>query len=410
MPKRGAPLSNTASGAARRFSATLALLLLSGAMAAVAAAPAAAPEAASELAAVRQQCIAAAADEQRREQVIRLLAHAGDLVGSDLAGRRRGLAETRQEQAQLLGELERVALHPPDRFVNLPPAPLDRVRGELLRQAIAPALRSEAAALAAATQRIAALEKEIAGRRKELAAARDALASDRAHLTQLTQRRLTLEHQLLPENIGDAAPLARLGHQAKDVDDLIKRADTEADRRDRELLARARKPARQSSVPLTAAAADPTLPADLRSFDPPASRLTAPVAGGVSRAFGAADPADQNAPASNGISFDTTPGATVVAPFDGRVTYAATFGTFGLVLIIRHRGLYHSLLAGLGRVDVRVDDWVLAGEPVGAMPDKPGVGFYLELRREGRPVDPQPWLAAREAERGGRGGDQKVSE
>lgn len=358
----------------------------------------------------RQQCIAAAADVQRRELVAALLGHAIDLMGSDLAGRRRGLAETRQEQAQLLGELERVALHPPDRFVTLPQAPLDRVRGELLRQAIAPALRTEARALAGAIQRIAALKTEIAARQKELAAAHDVLSGGRAHLGELTQRRLVLEHQLLPESIGDAAALARLGHVAKDVDDLIKRADAEQDRRDRALLSRAKKMAREAAAPSTAPPADPTRPADLRSFDPPSSRLTAPVAGTVSRAFGAADPADNTAPASTGVTFDATPGATVVAPFDGRVIYAAPFGALGLVLIIRHGDLYHSLLAGLDRVDVRVDDWILAGEPVGAMPDKSGLGFYFELRRDGRPVDPQPWLAARDAERGGRSGDQKVSE
>lgn len=385
-------------------------LLLSAATAALAAAPDAAPDAAIELASVRQQSIAAAADAQRREQVAALLGHAVELVDSDLAGRRRGLAETRKEQAQLMGELERVALHPPDGFVTLPAAPLDRVRGEMLRQAIAPALRTEARALSDAIQRIAALKKEIAARQKELAAARDTLTSGRAHLAELTQRQLVLEHQLRPADIGDAAPLAKLGHEAKDIDDLIKRADVEADRRDRELLARAHKTARKSAAPQTAAAADPTRPANLRSFDPPASQLKPPVLGNLSRAFGAADPDDKTAPASTGVTLDTAPGATVVAPFDGRITYAAPFGAFGLVLIIRHGDLYHSLLAGLGRVDVRIDDWVLAGEPVGAMPDKPGVGVYLELRREGRPVDPQPWLAVRDDERGGRIGDQKVSE
>jgi septal ring factor EnvC (AmiA/AmiB activator) len=409
LPQKGAPLSSTASGVHRQIAAALALLLFA-ATAAAAAPLDTAPPAASDLAAVRQQGIAAAADVQRREQVAASLGHAIDLLGSDLAGRRRGLADTRTEQALLLGELERVALHPPDRFIALPQEPLDRARGELLRQAIVPALRTEAQALAAAFARIAALTQEIAARQKELSAARDALATARAHLANLAQRRLVLEHQLLPQNIGDAAPLARLGRDAKDVGDLIKRADAEEDRRDRELLARARKAARKSSLPLAAAAADPTRPTDLHSFDPPASRLTPPVAGSLRRAFGAADPADNAAAASSGLSFDATPGATVVAPFDGRVSYAAPFGTFGLILIIRHGGLYHSLLAGLGRVDVRIDDWVLAGEPVGAMPDKPGVGFYLELRREGRPVDPQPWLAARDAERGGHDGDQKVSE
>src|SRR2546427_9486920 len=55
---------------------------------------------------------------------------------------------------------------------------------------------------------------------------------------------------------------------------------------------------------------------------------------------------------------DAGGGAVVVAPFDGRVIYAGPFGSVGLVLIIRHADLYHSLLAGLARTDVRIDDWV----------------------------------------------------
>jgi septal ring factor EnvC (AmiA/AmiB activator) len=39
---------------------------------------------------------------------------------------------------------------------------------------------------------------------------------------------------------------------------------------------------------------------------------------------------------------------------------------------------------------------VAAGEPVGST-EVPGTGtpkFYLELRRNGQPIDPLPWLAA----------------
>jgi len=83
----------------------------------------------------------------------------------------------------------------------------------------------------------------------------------------------------------------------------------------------------------------------------------------------------------------------------------------GLILIIGHGDGYHSLLAGLGRAEVSVGQWVLAGEPVGVMPDaaEPGSDgvFYFELRRDGRPVDPQPWLAKRDdtTERGDKLGD-----
>ena len=136
-----------------------------------------------------------------------------------------------------------------------------------------------------------------------------------------------------------------------------------------------------------------------------------PVSAAIVRPFGAAEPG--KAP-SQGLDLAATTGGEVVAPFDGRVTYAGPFRTLGVVLIIRHGGGYHSLLAGLGRVDVGFDQWVVAGEPVGAMPEAGDTTsttpLNFELRRDGRPVDPQRWVAARDAGRDPQNGNQKVRE
>ena len=77
--------------------------------------------------------------------------------------------------------------------------------------------------------------------------------------------------------------------------------------------------------------------------------------------------------------------------------FAGPFRGYGQLLIIEHGGGYHVLLAGLSRVDGTVGDEVLEGEPVGVMGSPPGLKpkLYFELRRNGRPVNPLPWLAAR---------------
>ena len=50
----------------------------------------------------------------------------------------------------------------------------------------------------------------------------------------------------------------------------------------------------------------------------------------------------------------------------------------------------------MDRSDAKPGDWVLAGEPVGAMPDlaaaASGTVLKFELRRDGNPVDPFPSL------------------
>jgi murein hydrolase activator len=71
-----------------------------------------------------------------------------------------------------------------------------------------------------------------------------------------------------------------------------------------------------------------------------------------------------------------------------------------LLLIVDCGGGYHGVLAGFDKLDVKVGQQVVAGEPVGVMPTwEPGSSgnrpaLYVELRQDGKPVNPAPWLKA----------------
>jgi len=97
-----------------------------------------------------------------------------------------------------------------------------------------------------------------------------------------------------------------------------------------------------------------------------------------------------------GLTFAAPRDATVVAPWDGVVAFAGFFRGYGLILILEHGDGYHSLIAGLGRLDVALGQPVSAGEPVAQAGAAEGgtPAVYLELRRNGQPIDPMPWLAA----------------
>jgi septal ring factor EnvC (AmiA/AmiB activator) len=133
-------------------------------------------------------------------------------------------------------------------------------------------------------------------------------------------------------------------------------------------------------------------PANVRPFPTLPASLFPPVSGQLVGRFGAPDPAAGST--AKGILLQTRPGATVVAPFDGQVLFRGPFRSYGEILIIQHDGGYHSLLAGLARSDAVVGQWVLAGEPVGVMgPSQDGnPKLYMELRHDGHPIDPVPWL------------------
>jgi septal ring factor EnvC (AmiA/AmiB activator) len=54
---------------------------------------------------------------------------------------------------------------------------------------------------------------------------------------------------------------------------------------------------------------------------------------------------------------------------------------------------YDVVLAGLGRITVKPNDQLLAGEPVGTMPAEGSDNrLYFELRHGGRGQNPAPWL------------------
>ena len=126
--------------------------------------------------------------------------------------------------------------------------------------------------------------------------------------------------------------------------------------------------------------------------------MVVPVAGGVVRGWGAAT---DSGPAT-GLSYRPPPGARVVSPCAGRVVFAAPFRSYGNLVIVDCGAGFHAVLSGLGRLDATPGRAVQRGEPVGIMtewdPAQAGTAptLSLELRRNGQPVDPAPFLRGRE--------------
>ncbi len=139
-------------------------------------------------------------------------------------------------------------------------------------------------------------------------------------------------------------------------------------------------------------------PPELRSFTHAQGKMPFPARGHVVIHFGQAG--EGGLPAK-GITMETRAGAQVVTPYDGDVVFAGPFRGYGLLLIIEHGEGYHTLLAGMARIDSTVGQRLVAGEPVGVMDvseDKPLL--YVELRHSGQPINPLPWLMARKSKVG----------
>lgn len=224
----------------------------------------------------------------------------------------------------------------------------------------------------AARQRLAdaqGRQRAAEDQRAIIAQAQDAIDAERADIVTLQAHRRAAQNQL----VQDAAAAER----------RVRLLATEA-RNLRELAARVERASTRPRNTRPGASAPSVVPASWLS----------PAQGAITSAFGERR---GEAPPSQGVILRTSAGAQVVSPAGGEVAYAGLFRSYGQVLIINLDGGYALVLTGLSSVRARVGDTVVPGQLIGVMQnsDTPAPELYVEVRREGRPIDPGRWLTAR---------------
>jgi murein DD-endopeptidase MepM/ murein hydrolase activator NlpD len=107
---------------------------------------------------------------------------------------------------------------------------------------------------------------------------------------------------------------------------------------------------------------------------------------------------DPESRTEHGVGIRIMPGERIGAPESGTIVFAGPFRAYGLILIIDHGNGYHTLMAGFSRLDVKLGMAVQSGDSLGRLDDASSTAgrLYVEVRHLGVPVDPMPWLAARE--------------
>ena len=298
-------------------------------------------------------------------------------LGTEEAAKTSGLERRRGQFTRVMMALERLARIPPEALVVQPLSPSDTVRSAILLRAAVPEIERRAGWLRQELTGLAYARRQIATRRQELSAAAAALKKERGRLALMVAKKKVLKQKAVDRSVKAERRVRALAGEAKSLRELL--AHLYEERR-----ARAARPIPDRPPP--GAAQSPISKAQ--------GKLPFPAAG---RLVGRYGQATKGGLKRKGISVETRPDAQVVAPYDGRVVFADAFRGYGRLLIIDHGEGYHSLLAGLIRIDTVIGQWVLAGEPVGVMgregKEKPIL--YVELRREGQPINPLPWLAAR---------------
>jgi len=320
--------------------------------------------------------------------------------GADNEARiRASLAVRRDVLIAVLSTAQRIGRQPPPALVVSPEDALKAVRSAVVVGAVLPEIRIEAEALQSDLDALVAERTRAAAERDRLRADATAIAEERQRLTLLIDKKKAESEARAADLAAEKARAEELAKNARNLEELI------AGMKKALPVARTESSAPTASAPGAGSRLGPAI-----AFADAKGRLIPPVRGVNLQTFG-----DDNGlgGVSQGQSIATRAGARVVSPADGRVVYAGPFRSYGQLLILDAGGDYHIVLAGMERIDVQLDQFVLTGEPVGVMGNQRLASaaaldasvtqpvLYVEFRKGGTSIDPSPWWVASQ--------DRKVS-
>ena len=284
------------------------------------------------------------------------------------------LNEDRGAISDLVLALERVRRVPPEALVARPGAPLETAQSAMLLQSTLPRVYGRAEGLKEDLDKLRAIIESLKEDRAEAIKTAKQLEGSHKKLSGLLSERESLYDKTAQDVKKQQAELEKISKQARNLKDLVQQIEKK--QREEEAWREKQKTAGVINT-------------SYKTPIPKSGESQLPISGIIKVGYGNSD--DIGA-VSQGLKIEGRKGALVVAPMGGVVDYAGPFKGYGQIIILKHQKGYHSLIAGLGKIDTVVGRAVSAGEPVGKMgsgsSDTPAPTLYYELRYKGQPVNP----------------------
>ena len=332
---------------------------------------------------------------------------------------RNSITDRKETIVKMLSAMQRIGRTPPPALVTRRDDALAVVRSAMLLAQVFPELKYQADNLSQELDGLVKLETGIREQRDAEKSEADRLAAERGRIDKLLEEKKTKLAQSEAELSATRQAAEQQAAEETELNALIARLDeriakAEVAQYDAEVATEKALRAREQQQALATPGNEKVIeikpestkiafasPARLKPampFELTKGTLPLPAQGKRLKRFGEADGVGGTL---RGISLQTRGEARIIAPTDGWVVYAGPFRSYGNLLIINAGGGYHVLLAGMGRIDVSLGQFVLAGEPVAVMGAALQAGqgnndnsrpvLYVEFRKDGRPIDPGPW-------------------
>jgi septal ring factor EnvC (AmiA/AmiB activator) len=241
---------------------------------------------------------------------------------------------------------------------------------------------------------------EYKGRLEELQTMKTSLEREAERKEKLGEKIKVKKREIEEEKSKKAAHLTQIRQEKKTYQVSLKELQANARRLQamvERLEARSRKSYTLKSNKKPVISGDyPQPPVADKGFGAQRGRLSMPVSGELVSRFGKHKHPEFNSfTFNNGISISAAMNADIHAVFDGEVIFADKFKGYGNMLIIDHGGGYFTLYAHASRINKRVGASVRRNETVAQVGDTDstrGSQLYFEIRYQGKPIDPGPWL------------------
>jgi murein hydrolase activator len=285
--------------------------------------------------------------------------------------------------AQLLGVLQSIEAAPEPHLLLHPSGPVGTVRSGMILSDVTPALSREAMQLRQALQEVAMLRALQEAAVSTLEEGLQGVQTARTELSKAAANRTDLPRRLITDEVA--------------MENLVNSADT------LESFA---------SGLMSATVVDTSVSIAQPDFAEAQGVLEMPVLGRVIRRFDEADAAGVRRP---GWVVATRPLTLVTTPWSATIRYLGPLLDYGEVVILEPGEGYFLVLAGLGQLFGAVGEVLPRGAPVGLMGGAQLAGdqaflmssaqgggaqasesLYIELRRNGTPLDPDTWFVGHE--------------
>lgn len=323
-----------------------------------------------QLKGTQSELVDLAADIQKNEKSLTALNIRIKDLEADKIFREDNLEKEKGRMAHLVLALERIRRRPPEALIVTPEAPLQTAQSVMLMKTILPGLQQSAENLKNDLKALEDVSRDLMAEKEDLAKISAELKERQKTLSGLLDTRKSLYARTQEDLAERQQKIKTISANAKNLQDLVQKLDQEKRQRAEK--------AKTQPVVLTAPSP--------KNVAPGSPRL--PISGVITTAY---DQPDNFGAPSKGVDIEGRGGALVVAPMGGIVKFTGPFKNYGQIVIIEHKGEYHSLVAGLEKIDTVVGQMLEAGEPIGTLHySRTGQNpvLYYELRYNGKPINP----------------------